>query len=128
MTSKYVGLDLGYGWKVVGTTSVGNGTTLYVVRNEETNQSFQTYSSTIRKWAENADSFDPTKYRSKSQKQVAGRPKSNYAVAKPDFGTIEDEIKYCRRIIRHVRKCEECLRFNENCDTLERLKKHENHA
>ena len=93
--------------------------TKYLLENEKTKEQIAVSCRLVSKWFKNPETFDIEKCR--SYYGSFHRTKNAPLIIKPKFTSVEDEIKYCMHRIRYVKKCEECLRFNENCDTLAKL-------
>lgn len=124
MASKKIGIQLPEGWKVTKTSREKNKTT-YIITNEDTLEEVEVFSHTLKRWLRNPKLFDPHHLVLRRSKWDI--PETDYkhvlnTISKPKFTSIEKEIQYCITKIRHVKKCEECLRY-KTCDTL--LKKYE---
>ena len=117
----FVGDIVGDRWRITSAYRIGNNTK-YILTNEDTLEEINVASHTLNHWMRKPQSFNPERYKKLHSLENIGRPKSVLGtVPRPKFISVEDEIKYCMHRIRYVKKCEECLRFNENCDTLAKL-------
>lgn len=127
LKSKLIGRLLGKEWLIKKSFREKNAAK-YLVENINTGEEISIYSNTVSRCLKKPESFNPEalkELREKKNFRKRERNQIKYSVLdftpRPRFIDAKQEVEYCMKKIRQVRKCEECLRFKESCKTLAKL-------
>lgn len=121
MSKKYisrVGMTFDEIWEVIATKRAGKKTN-YILENFMDGRRVEICQGTMNFWLKNPDKVNVERILNLNQKRaLAETGSSSFKLKNLLIQQEKDKVDFCKFHVRRVKRCQDCLRYNENCPTL----------